>query len=636
MPLPLFSQKINYLYEKLGYSENEFTHLFRNPNAKTTLAARKKAVIGNWLRQGIEQPHNFEFENYPVAQLNIDGVKVFSRHAFLDEAMESFVARVDNFVANRVTQEHYFDFPYRYIYYFDRVYQEIKYLTLEIIDGFSPQKAKIKIVPPKIYQDASAYNGTLTTLTDYYHISVENSFEIMSFYFAINKGFTDKKIIHGLRLGLSYDARLPISGKTILSQKILDQDEMDEIYLHLNESEYLLVDSSQNNRYSNFKKSFVSKIGNSIQNLTLFTKKMRKLFKERLFDDVYFNIYYKSFLSLHKISQRVSQEKTYYVASRERATKIFLETIAAKGSVECHIVYPLFRHYDTISDEQNHPDVQEDMELNIQIAKQGVKIVRVFVIDDAYKMTNYFQTITTRMLESGIMIYIVHKKEIDHLVTSYDFIYSKAIGVVGYRNMEERKCYFKISKDSDKIKNIENDFRKIESRSVKFQEFLHKPPMHYNKALHDLIGEWHYYFYGSMEDEGETKVWNILVRINANKEVEHIDKKSHTILHSGVVDTTFNEYQSIIQTTDHQSGNLMLMMIDNQESYKSLFKVSHIDKEKGRYRNMASFGILSRKELSKYEIIEVLGDDVTQTQLIENRDFEDKVNKFHLRVQGNG
>jgi len=40
--------------------------------------------------------------------------------------------------------------------------------------------------------------------------------------------------------------------------------------------------------------------------------------------------------------------------------------------------------------------------------------------------------------------------------------------------MEERKCYFKISKDSDKVKNIESNFYKIKVKSIAFKSFFEK------------------------------------------------------------------------------------------------------------------------------------------------------------------
>jgi hypothetical protein len=123
------------------------------------------------------------------------------------------------------------------------------------------------------------------------------------------------------------------------------------------------------------------------------------------------------------------------------------------------------------------------------------------------------------------------------------------------------------------------------------------------------------------------------VPIKANKEVVHIDKTNNKVLVRGVLDTTFNERQIFIKATGNESGNLSLMIIDNQESYKSLFKVSYMDKVHGKQNNMAMFGIFSKVALQEKEIIESLGFDICETQLIESSSFDSRVYESNAKMQ---
>jgi len=626
----IFSKKIRYLYEQLDISDNEFVNLFkREEDNKNT---RKKVVFG-WIKKEITLPKAFYFDEYPISTFVVDNEKSFTRKSFLEESYDDFKERVDRYVKNERYNKSEFEFDYRYIYYFDISSKEITYITIHVLEKIHEKKYKIKITPSEFYQDVQPYYGTLIILRDKYYLSLENDFEILSFYFVFNKGYTTNRIIYGLRLGLSYDKELPISAKNALAKDKLSPSQIDELYLNANESEYLIADESHLDTHKDIKTNYVNKLQQKIQNLTLFTKESKKRFQKTIFNDIYLKIFYQSLMSINKIAERVSHDKTYFISSRERATQIFLEGIASTDNTHCNIVYPLFNRDSSMFDEKSNIEAKEDIELNIQLAKNGLTINRIIVVTREYKVTKSFNRTIQDMIKNGINIRIAIKEEIEDLTGSYDFIYNKEVGVAAYRNIQERKCYFKVSKDLDKIKNLSNYFERIKEKSYTLEEFLAKPYNQNNKILNSLQGNWYWYFYGSMKEDNKIKIWNILVTIKVNGEVKCLDRRNNVLLLKGILDSTFNENQSFIKSTANKSKNLSLILLDNREIHKQVFRVSMMDKQHGRQGNMATFGIFSRVELQEDDIQDALGSNVDETRLLDNQQLEDKVNQLDINVK---
>ncbi len=273
----LFSQKIKYLYESLNIGEEAFVKLFWN-GVKPSFSVRKKTVIGKWYEGDIVQAKAFYFDTYPISRLHTGGTLFFTKTAFLDESLDTFKERVDKYVAYTVKPEN--TFGYKYIYYYDINLKKVSFFKLYTIQEIDSNRFKIKITSPDLYKNNNIddYHGELNIINNYYHISAKNSFEILTFYFMLNKGFKDNTTIYGLRLGISYEDGLPMSGKNILSKKILSKEEEKLFYLNANESDTLISDEANQDIYSSLQESHRERIQKKLSNLFLYISKTKEEF----------------------------------------------------------------------------------------------------------------------------------------------------------------------------------------------------------------------------------------------------------------------------------------------------------------------------------------------------------------------
>ena len=271
-----FSKKIEYLFKRLGLEEDAFTKLFWNEK-KTTLYARKKSVIGKWLEGDIEKPKGFYFDTYPISKLQNNNRPFFTKSSFLDDSFDEFKKRVDEYV-DYIAQPK-IDFDYRYIYSFNRYFNTITYKKITILEEISKNRYKIELSKSHIYKDREfdPYYGEVEIIKDYYYISVKNSFETVTFYFMLSKGYKTNESIYGVSLGLSFNKGFPVSRKVLLTKRLLTTQEENEFYLHANESTVIVADESSEHTYSTKEENYLKSINKQINNLAIFTEKANSI-----------------------------------------------------------------------------------------------------------------------------------------------------------------------------------------------------------------------------------------------------------------------------------------------------------------------------------------------------------------------
>ena len=628
----LFSYKIKYLFNSLKLNQKEFVKLFWNGELKT-LNTRAK-TIDNWLHNDIRQPKGFYFNDYKISTLMIEDSKtVFSKNSFMYDSFEEFKLQVDTYVAYQERPKELFE--YKYIYYFDANRNEIAYTELNTIKEINNNEYIVELMPSQFYKNkgVKTYKGTLKIDKDYYHISVTNNFETLTFYFMLSKGYAHHNKVNGIGLGLSYDKGLPLSTKDLLTKEKLSPEEELDFYLNANESEYLISDNSFDNLYMDVKTNYLNKFHHKLDNLSTFITKSRTILNTVVDNDVYLNIFHKSFISLNEMSKNVATSHKYFIARRRMATKIFLKSIATRKNSACYIVYPIFKN-DSILFDKNDKRSKKSLDLNINLSKNGLKIERIFVIDKHYEMTKYFKDTISKFQKAGITVYMVFKEDIEDInIMSYDFAYSEEKDVAIYRNIQDRICYFQVSILKEKIRNLSYDFEKIKEMSFKFDDFLEKKSFSNDDTLEKLIGTWNWYFYSSMQENEKVEVWNFTLKIESSGEVYFYNEKYKDLNFKGMVDTTYSNNQSFIKASAKKSNNLTLIFIENRDIHKEVFKVSLLDKQRGIHRNMASFGIFSRVALLESEVIKALGEDVKETRFMEQDGFDKRINGLDMKVR---
>jgi len=623
----LFSKKIEYLFKSLNIGEEEFVKLFWN-GKKPSFGARKKSIIGKWYEGDIAQAKAFYFDTYPISRLHREGKTFFTKGSFLDESFEEFKKRVDLYISYIRRPKNLFE--YKYIYYYDINLKVVTFVKIYTIDEIDNSRYKIRLISSELYKEREIdpYYGELNIINDYYYISVKNSFEILSFYFILNKGFKNNSAIYGLRLGLSYDKGLPISGKNLLSKRILSKEEKELFYLNASESDTLISDESIQDIYTSTKENYIKKLHNKISNITIFMKKARKILSQSIDKEIYISLLHNELSSLNQISQKVYNNRTFYSYRRRSTRKVFLQKLSLDSKNSCAFVYPLFAKDSTLFDQEEKRS-KDALEHIIEMAKSGLGIDMILIVEQEKKMSEYEKESIRRLIESGIELRITLREDIKKSISSYDFLYNKSKEVAIYRNAGDRICYFKVTNNIDSIKNLSYDFENIKNHSSSFDEFLAQKYIKISTKLSQLVGTWYAYSLGTMKKEGKTKIWEVQYEIDKKQQLKGFYDGKLTYKGYLKID---NIKKSYIVLTSIRSSNQSFITFHNKDIYKKIFKISMIYNQFSTERDMITFGILSRIKLDIEIIRETLG-EIGEISLKEGSKLEDRVKNLYLKYE---
>jgi len=605
----LFQTKVLYLYEQLkvkGFSESDFIKLFWNGDKKS-LESRKK-TIKRWLYNELKgTPKGFRFQSYAIADKGIDGNRFFTIEDFLDIVdFESFQVKADIYVNYINKAEHQFE--YHYIYYFDRKLDKISGIEIKIIEETQPNLFKIEI--DTLFSDIETYSGTLKIINShYYYILVQNNFENLSFYFVRNRGYRTTNYIYGIGLGLSYEDGLPIASKYVLTKNRLTQEETNLLHIDINENETLLIGERTNNVYHDTTQRYRYKLNRKIKSLKRYMTRANDILSDEFKDDIYLNIFFQNLLNLNDMSKRVYENNYFDISNRGKAIGIFLN-ISAELKSDCVIVYPLFGKNNKIFFNHLNENSKKVFNENLKLAKEGLKITRILIVDSTFKITTTFTQMVNILTENGISVRVVFKEEIESLVYSYYFIFNQDKKIALYQELNQNNCFFNVTKDKKLIDKLVDDYNIILSKSFDFQDFLEaRCTINHDKNLNALLGNWNFYFYGSTADKensSKMKLWQLKINISADAQVKFIEDNGE--IFTGIIDTTFNPKQSIITVIGRNANSTSILVFDNLDIIKKVFKATLIDKQKGTNLDFVSCGIFSKNEIEENLVKFILGD----------------------------
>jgi len=621
----LFQGKIAYLFDELKFEgrEKEFVAWFSKKGHN--YSARKKVVINKWLLGEMSQNSYSNFNDFPICQEKIDGVLAFPKDCFSDtESLEAFKSRVDSYgLQQPYKTSQKFEFAYKYIYYYETQLKEIIYANIEIIEEVSPKKKyKIKITPPKIYKDrVNNYEGYLK-IDEHgsYQLSTRNDVETINSYFVENRTLNSThNHLYGLTLRRSYDKKLPIAHKNMMTKKIVDTQEQTGFNLLLNELNLLSLEDDIFNVDTNIEQTVLNKFQKEIANLNTFLGNAKNL----LNNDPYLNIFYDAFFSLYEASNFIKADKRYWVSNKREAYKIFLESTAQKKESTCYIVNPIYDSYIYLFDE----DSPSLVNLNVQSAKKGLKIEHIFVVTREYEITNLIQKTVKKLESNGIVINFVLLDEIEKIaIDSYDFLCTNHNDVALYRNIYAHKYFYNITKFKDKTEKLLANYKKIKQISYSMNAFLIEQKSKNDKTLKRLVGKWYHYYYGSQKYKNKYKIWKSKLIIEGNGIVTYIDKEVISL--KGEINTTFNPSHPFIYLTGTESATLALIQLDSVDIYRGIFKAPFLDKKLSSSLNMASIGFFSKKELEDDTIQKILGNDENGI-VLEDDKMQDRIIEYY-------
>lgn len=463
-----FNKKIVLIYEIIFNSDidkllEEFYH-------KSTITGKERAdrkkTIKNWIEnKEMNSPKQFKYNEYSFKDKHYpDGTILFNEDDFINMPFEIFKSSLQKYI---LMTEKSLEFNYNYIYYFNTNIRDISYLELTMKKQLSHNKYEITLFEKTEGANYQIYNGTLEKVENYIYIFVENNFEKLSLNFMKNQGIEHSNQLYGLSMGKAYETGVPKASKAILTIEKLKEKEKKFTYFYLNETEILLADEAIQSTFD--KQSYIKNFNRKINTLTTYMSSMRDLLSTTIKSDAYLSIFHKQFISFNEMSNKVLHSRKYHLYNRRRATKAFLQSFTHKENAYAVIVYPLFAKESNFFNEIDI-DSKKSLELNMEYAKDGLKIYRIFVIEESNQITTYIKDKLQFFIESGIDVKLVLLKDIQGLVTSYDFIYGTDEDVVLYRESQDRLAHYKINKDKENIKVIMNDYSVIKSKSFSLEE----------------------------------------------------------------------------------------------------------------------------------------------------------------------
>jgi len=566
-------------------------------------------------------PHWKQFKGYKIFTLKYANERaVFPQDCFLDStSLEIFMTYVDDYNLNKsYPSTDTNEFHYKYLYYFNLELKKILFLELKIISKNSDENYTISLTPSSYYKDKGigVYQGTLTKTETHYYISVKNNFETVTFYFLLKQSFQHHQNIYGLSLELCYATLLPISKTRVLTKHLLTQQEENQLYLSLNETEYLMTHTSS----ENFLKKFQTKLNNLNDFMHHSTQESK--------DDAYRNIFYNSFDSLNEILKHLNADKNYWVSNKRRAYKTFLESMKHKKETSCYIVTPIYNSYLELFDHHSNKLVESQ----IQSVKQGLKIEQIFVVSKEYQITNSIQKTVKKLESYGIIVKFVLLNSIQEAsMESYDFLCTNHTDVALYRNVHDHKYRYYVSTSKEKLKKLWANFHKIDKISYPINEFLVEQQRKDDDVLNALVGRWYHYYYGSRKYKNRYKIWKSELIIQKDGTLQYIDKGVVTL--QGEINTTFNQEHPVIYATAIESGSLTLSQLDRVDIYRGIFKAPLLDKKLSSSLNMASIGFLSKQTLQENDIRNILGND-EHGIILEDDKMQNRIIDYYNKLSG--
>ncbi|MEA2029135.1 MAG: hypothetical protein U9N49_09180 [Campylobacterota bacterium] len=596
---------------------------------KKLFTSRLKTVKENWLGGKTKSTRGFEFDAYPIAKYTIENdTPAFCVDDFMIASFEAFKEKVDRYVAYKAKPKR--GFEYRYIYSYDIHLKKVVYHQLHIIQEYTKDSYEIEMIPYEFFTNIGVENsiGTLSIDREYIYINVKNSFRVINIYFVLNRGYVHNDKVDGISLGISYNSGLPIGRKALLTKDILSKQEEEDFYLNVNETNFIDAENIFNNLYGGRKTNYIQNLSNKFTAIKEYMTKSRKVLE----NDIYLTLFYKTFSTFNRIMKKVVTQDNFYLYNKREAITFFLETTMLKKNHLCTIVYPLFER-DAYLFDPNETHCKHFLDWNIELAKNGLNLKRIFVIDDTSTLTDYAMESIERLIDSGIDIKLALISSIDlSTLSSYDFVFNNEHNVALYKNIRDKTHTYHVTKNFYKLQDILNDYQKLDEISISFDEFKNKSLINdtnnenYDEVLKPLIGTWYYYAYDTYSSlQGVSKVRSSLITIELNNRVKEI--VNDKIIGEGYINSE-NEHQIFIHLSGIKSKRLSLIIIDKSDMVHPIIRGIATGKYFGTNHNVAEVTLLSKFKLTDDDVKDTFG-DAQKTIFIEDKKLTERIHDLY-------
>ena len=457
----IFGQKIKLLLEKL--CKNNYFKLtellidMNKPQVSTdNYILNREKNIRKWIRNQSVCSKDFikSFKNYKINdEIILHNKPLFTIDDFINGDIDNFIYKLDEYLLYKSENNIGLNFDFKYLYIFNddkdgEYINKIDYYTIHYGQNSSPTEIDITI---EVKESTNLYKGTLRYIYNNIDINVTSENNILHMLFNKLLLNSNTKYIYGLSLGISYiNQTIPKAKKIILSKTKVNGDDLQELYLSLNETEILEV--NENIYHISSRDKFIKYLieyKDNINNYNKFFTNLKNHYKD-LKSNLYYNLAFKELSSINNIFIKLSRGDNFFVNNRIKLFSTFLETMIKTKNLSLYIIFPIFNKENNIFIKQSDEAIKIQDNF-MELKKYNIKSIIIFVINTDDNITERFRKRLKLMHDNGIKIKFVLKDNIKYDVISMDFFYTSKKDFVVTNPLRMDNKIFNVSKQLDII-----------------------------------------------------------------------------------------------------------------------------------------------------------------------------------------
>jgi hypothetical protein len=620
----LLSQKVKLIYDILCRGDKErcaellsdVQKVTKNPNYLRNRSKTIDRIMRD--KTASVQRMKAEFDNLPIAKLQMeDGTPLFTKKLFFSSTLDEFRKRLERYQQQERVHELGLDLAYRYLYLFDHRDTEAKVVIERYDIEYLPSAASAQEggVAVRFYPQVSgeSYKGSVQSRASRVIYALQNSRDSMLILFntALESGSREPlfdKALYGVAVGIDdTNLQIVVAKKVALMQRKLSDDELEKLYLVLNETQKI---EARENRYaldddiSLSDSRYLAKYNPQIIDMNRFfsTLKYSDTIRTTLGDHMVFAEFY----AFSMLYDKYASKQNFFLTDRKRIMLEMLRYIEMYPPSKVTMVLPLYAPHENIF-LYSAVERESVYELLLQRAKAGTSFEIVFVIERPQDYKNvYMEGVFAQLQEAGVWFGFVDRVEIAGEVTYSDFIFSDIRDVAIIKDHPARKEVFTITKEKAYIEGCVRDFLRLKEQAVGYEDVLDEQCILgvHDGVLRQLMGRWYGYFYGSVvEQDGKPKLWEISFDVGNDYSI--VEKRDNRMTATGEV--KISAKQSLFQMQHIRSKNSYYFVFDHEKIDEAFF-VMAVSTHFSMGEQFASMGIFSRKRLDEEQAKTLLGD----------------------------
>ena len=572
-----------------------------------------------------------EFNNFHISRLNMDNEPLFTLDEFIQSDILSFTDRVKEYVLyeQKATNKYEQNYKYLYLYDCEVTCYTIEYGEFKLLPN-SESSFGIKVIPPTNSKNKSIYKGNIDFFEKMISITLYNKYDHVTMLFdtslkLLSQNSVYNNILYGVGIGInSKNQKIPVAKKVVLTESMMDEDEIKRHYLILNETQLIEADENLYN-FDGWRLdiNYLVRYKKIINNLHGFFSKLK--YSEVIETSLVHRMIFTEFHAFSKMFEKFVDKKEFFLPSRKRVFLEFLRFLSYQKDDTVYLVMPLLDNGENIFLYESF-EKESIKTLIKKQANEGIKFNIIIVINSIQNLhKNKFEKVFNELDLENIKLRFINEKDLDKSALGWDYFFTDCRKyVIAKDHMLENKN-FTIIQDKSLIRKYVENYQKIEKLSKKYTDLK---LIIDNPILKKLVGKWHCYFYGSfLIQKDEHIFWDAKLDINHSFGVKMISKEGSEDTGTIVID----ENQSLIKVKNLETKNSIYMILNNR-IIKDINVIKIASKQFQKDLDFFSIGIISKEKLTTKDAKKLLG-ETDKLLLKVDKGLQDRLDNFIVKMK---